>query len=68
VTIQDWGSVGEMVGAVVDRDIFETYERRTLLILTRPLALEWWNENSFRFSEDYRAYVDELAARKREGG
>jgi hypothetical protein len=45
---------------VLDDEIFETYERRTRDILSRPLAMEWWLASKFLFGANYQQYVDRL--------
>ena len=48
---------------MIEGEIVEAYERRTLFMLERPDIREWWRANAFRFSEDYQTYVDELLPR-----
>ena len=48
---------------MIERSVFDAYERRTLFMLGRKFVREWWTQNSFRFSDDYQAYIDELAKR-----
>ena len=44
----------------LDKEIFDTYERRTVYIMKSQPARDWWRANGFRFSATYQGYVDGL--------
>jgi hypothetical protein len=48
---------------MIEAEIFEAYERRTIRTLERPGVLEWWGENSPRFGTSFQEYIDNLIAR-----
>jgi hypothetical protein len=44
-----------------DRGIVTAEERGMTTVVTSPGGREWWAENPFGFSTEFRAYVDGLA-------
>ena len=45
-----------------DRGIMVAEERGMKIVLAMPGGREWWMENPFGFSEEFREYVDHLMA------
>ena len=60
---QCWQAHHQYVNGMLEREVFEAYERRTLSFLVRPNAREFWERNRFRFSTTFCDYVDALAER-----
>lgn len=60
---QSWQAHHQYANGMLEREVFEAYERRTLSFLVRPNAREFWKRNRFRFSTTFCEYVDSLAAR-----
>jgi hypothetical protein len=60
---QCWQAHHQHVNGMLEREVFEAYERRTLSFLERPIAREFWERNRFRFSTTFSEYVDALAER-----
>jgi len=46
----------------LDEEIHQAYQRRLLIILSRPGSREWWAENRELFTESFQMYVTELIA------
>lgn len=65
---QCWQAHHQYVNGMLEREVFEAYERRTLSFLARPSARDFWERNRFRFSTTFCEYVDALAERARASG
>ena len=52
MTLQDLGSLGELLAAIA------TIGTLRYLRLGNPGVREWWSENPFSFSPEFRAHVE----------
>lgn len=60
---QSWQAHHQYTNGMLEREVFEAYERRTLSFLVRPNARDFWKRNRFRFSTTFCEYVDGLVER-----
>lgn len=60
---QAWQAHHQYVNGMLEREVFEAYERRTLSFMARPSGREFWTRNRFRFSTSFCDYVDSLVER-----
>jgi len=60
---QCWQAHHQYVHGMLEREVFEAYERRTLSFVARPTARDFWKRNRFRFSTSFCHYVDSLTER-----
>jgi len=57
---QCWQAHHQYANGMLEREVFEAYERRTLSFVARPSARDFWKRNRFRFSTSFCDYVDSL--------
>lgn len=60
---QSWQAHYQHSQGMLDEEIFEAYERRTISFFAHPQARDFWRENEFRFSDSFREYVNRLVER-----
>ena len=60
VFAQMWQAYHQHAQGMLEPEVFEAFERRTLDILARPRARKFWEEQEFRFSQSFRDYINEL--------
>ena len=65
---QSWQAHHQHMNQMLEPEVFEAYERRTLSYLANPKARQFWRSNRFRFSETFCDYVDALAERAAQQG
>jgi len=65
---QSWQAHHQYVNQMLEREVFEAYERRTLSYLANPKARAFWRAHRFRFSETFGDYVDALSERAAQQG
>jgi len=63
VFAQNWQTYYQFSCHMIDSEIFDAYERRTIDNLKQPRVSTFWNANSFRFSESYCEYIESLLER-----
>jgi hypothetical protein len=63
VFAQSWQAHFQHSHGMLEQEVYEAYERRTLSFLESPAALEFWRDNAFRFSQSFRDYVASLIER-----
>ncbi len=57
---QAWQVWHQHAAGLTDEGVFVAYERRMQDILPWPLARAVWQENRFRFAEDFQEWIDEI--------
>lgn len=60
---QSWQAHHQHMNKMLEPEVFEAYERRTLSYLAIPKGRAFWRAHRFRFSESFCDYVDALARR-----
>jgi hypothetical protein len=68
VFAQNWQTYYQFRCHMIDSEIFDAYERRTIDNLKRPGVVTFWNANSFRFGKSYCEYVESLIERAAQQG